>query len=106
MAKGIPSVTSHTFSEVPKAMISRSSFDRSHGHKTTLDASYLTPIYVDEALPGDTFSLNMTGFARMATPIKPLMDNLFMETFFFSVPNRLLWENWETFITTDPGARS
>ncbi|AXL14803.1 major capsid protein [Microviridae sp.] len=104
MAKGIPSVTSHTFSEVPKAMISRSSFDRSHGHKTTLDASYLTPIYVDEALPGDTFSLNMTGFARMATPIKPIMDNLFMETFFFSVPNRLLWDNWETFITTDPGA--
>lgn len=104
MAKGIPSVTSHTFSEVPKAMISRSSFDRSHGYKTTMDASYLVPIYVDEALPGDTFSLNMTGFARMATPIKPIMDNLFMETFFFAVPNRLLWDNWETFITTDPGA--
>ena len=71
MANGIPSVTSHTFSQVPQAMISRSSFDRSHGYKTTLDASYLVPIYVDEALPGDTFSLNMTGFARMATPIKP-----------------------------------
>ena len=103
MAK-IPSVTSHTFSEVPKAMISRSSFDRSHGHKTTFDASYLLPIFVDEGLPGDTFNLNMTGFARMATPIKPVMDNLFMETFFFAVPNRLLWDNWETFITTDPGA--
>jgi hypothetical protein len=103
MAK-IPSVMSHTFSEVPKAMISRSSFDRSHGYKTTLDASYLVPIYIDEALPGDTFSLNMTGFARLATPIKPIMDNVYMETFFFAVPNRLLWDNWETFITTDPGA--
>ena len=95
---GVPSVTSHTFSEVPKAMISRSSFDRSHGYKTTMDASYLVPIYVDEALPGDTFSLNMTGFARMATPIKPIMDNLFMETFFFAVPNRLLWDKWEDFM--------
>jgi len=97
MAK-VPSVTSHTFSEVPKAMISRSSFDRSHGYKTTFDASYLIPIYVDEALPGDTFSLNMTGFARLATPIKPIMDNLFMETFFFAVPNRLLWNGWEAFM--------
>jgi len=97
MAK-VPSVTSHTFSEVPKAMISRSSFDRSHGYKTTFDASYLIPIYVDEALPGDTFNLNMTGFARLATPIKPIMDNLFMETFFFAVPNRLLWDGWEAFM--------
>ena len=98
MANAIPSVTSHTFSQVPQAMISRSSFDRSHGYKTTLDASYLVPIYVDEALPGDTFSLNMTGFARMATPIKPIMDNLYMETFFFAVPNRLLWDSWEFFM--------
>jgi len=98
MANGIPSVTSHTFSQVPQAMISRSSFDRSHGYKTTLDASYLVPIYVDEALPGDTFSLNMTGFARMATPIKPIMDNLYMETFFFAVPNRLIWDSWEYFM--------
>jgi len=100
----IPSVTSHTFSEVPKAMISRSSFDRSHGVKTTLDASFLVPIYVDEALPGDTFNLNMTGFARMATPIKPIMDNLFMETFFFAVPNRLLWDKWEDFMGNQAAA--
>ena len=104
MAKGIPSVTSHTFSEVPKAMISRSSFDRSHGVKTTLDASYLVPIFVDEALPGDTFNLNMTGFARMATPIKPIMDNMFMETFFFAVPNRLLWDKWEDFMGNQASA--
>ncbi len=87
----------HQFSQVPAAEIPRSSFDRSHGLKTTFDAGFLIPIYVDEVLPGDTFNLNMTGFARLATPIFPLMDNLFMETFFFAVPNRLIWENWEKF---------
>ena len=87
----------HQFSQVPQAEIPRSSFDRSHGLKTTFDAGWLIPIYVDEALPGDTFSLNMTGFARLATPIFPVMDNMFMETFFFAVPNRLLWDNWERF---------
>ena len=92
-----PSVMKHRFSEVPRAQIPRSSFDRSHGHKTTFDAGYLVPIYVDEALPGDTFNLNMTGFARLATPIYPVMDNMFLETFFFAVPIRLLWDNWEKF---------
>ena len=93
-----PSVMNHKFSRVPRAEIPRSSFDRSHGYKTTFDAGYLVPVYVDEVLPGDTFNLNMTGFARMATPLKPIMDNLYMETFFFAVPNRLLWENWENFM--------
>lgn len=93
-----PSVMKHKFSRVPQAEIPRSSFDRSHGYKTTFDAGYLVPIYVDEALPGDTFNLKMTGFARMATPIKPVMDNLYMETFFFAVPNRLVWEHWENFM--------
>ena len=88
------SVMTHQFSQVPAAEIPRSSFDRSHGLKTTFDAGYLIPIYVDEALPGDTFNLSMTGFARLATPIFPVMDNMFMETFFFAVPNRLIWENW------------
>jgi len=99
------SVMGHKFSEVPKADIPRSSFDRSHGLKTAFDAGFLIPIFVDEALPGDTFNLNMTGFARLATPIFPLMDNLFMETFFFAVPHRLLWTNWERFCGSqdDPG---
>lgn len=92
------SVMNHKFSQVPRAEIPRSSFDRSHGYKTTFDAGYLVPIYLDEALPGDTFNLNMTGFARMATPIKPIMDNLYMETFFFAVPNRLIWEHWTNFM--------
>jgi hypothetical protein len=91
------SVMSHQFSEVPKANIERSSFDRSHGVKTTFDAGYLVPILVDEALPGDTFNLSMTGFARMSTPIFPIMDNAFMDTHFFAVPVRLLWDNWKKF---------
>lgn len=91
------SVMKHQFSQVPRAEIQRSSFDRSHGLKTTFDAGLLVPIYLDEALPGDTFSMSMTGFARLATPIKPIMDNLHMETFFFAVPMRLLWTNWEKF---------
>jgi len=99
------SVMTHKFSEVPKAEIPRSSFDRSHGLKTTFDAGYLIPIYVDEALPGDTFNMNMTGFARLATPINPIMDNMFMDTQFFAVPIRLIWDNWQKFNgeQTDPG---
>ena len=99
------SVMRHRFSEVPRAEIPRSSFDRSHGGKTTFDAGYLVPTFVDEALPGDTFNLNMTAFARLATPLKPFMDNLFLDSFFFAVPMRLLWENWEKFngAQDDPG---
>ena len=99
------SVMSHNFSQIPKADIQRSSFDRSHGVKTTFDAGKLIPILVDEALPGDTFKLNMTAFARLATPINPIMDNLYMDTHFFAVPMRLLWDNWQKFNgeQIDPG---
>ncbi len=93
----LPSVMSHNFSQVPTAEIPRSSFNRNHGLKTIFDAGFLVPIFVDEALPGDTHNLNMTGFARLATPIHPFMDNVFLNTFFFAVPNRLLWDNWEKF---------
>ncbi len=92
-----PSVMQHSFSRSPSANIPRSSFDRSHGCKTTFDAGYLVPIFLDEALPGDTFNLRMTAFGRLATPIFPLMDNLFLETFFFAVPYRLVWSNWQKF---------
>ncbi len=93
------------FAEVPKATIPRSQFDRSHAVKTTFDANFLVPIYIDEVLPGDTFNLNMTGFARLATPLKPLMDNMYLDTFFFCVPMRLVWDNWEKFngAQDDPG---
>ena len=92
-----PSVMRHAFSRVPQATIPRSRFDRSHGHKTTFNAGYLVPIFVDEALPGDTFNLRMQGFGRLATPIHPFMDNLFLDTHFFAVPIRLLWDNWLKF---------
>ncbi len=91
------SVMSHQFSDISNAEIPRSSFDRSHGYKTTFDAGWLVPIYADEALPGDTFNLRMTAFSRLATPLHPFMDNLFMNSFFFAVPMRLLWTNWERF---------
>lgn len=93
----MPSPMGHSFSKVPGITIQRSKFDRSHAIKTTFDADYLIPILVDEVLPGDTFNCRMQGFARLATPIKPVMDNLYLDTFFFFVPNRLLWTNWEKF---------
>ncbi len=96
---------SHNFSQVPAAEIPRSSFDRSHGHKTTFDAGWLVPIFWDEALPGDTFNLKMTAFARLATLLHPFMDNMYLDTFFFAVPYRLVWDNWQKFNgeQIDPG---
>lgn len=91
------SVMQHQFSQIPRADIPRSSFNRSHGYKTTFDAGYLVPFYIDEALPGDTFNCKSTLFARLATPIAPLMDNLYMDTFYFAVPLRLIWDNWQRF---------
>ncbi|UDN67679.1 major capsid protein [robinz microvirus RP_93] len=88
------SVMRHQFSQVPRAEIPRSSFDRSHGYKTTFDSGYLVPIFVDEALPGDTFNLRCTTFARLSTPIKPFMDNLYADVFFFAVPYRLVWTHF------------
>ena len=91
------SAMQHLFSMVPKADIQRAVFNRSHGYKTTFDAGYLVPVYVDEALPGDTFTCNMTAFARLATPIHPIFDNMMMDTFFFAVPIRLIWDHWQQF---------
>ena len=77
------------FSRIPDVEIPRSVFNRSHQYKTTLDAGYLVPIYVDEMLPGDSFKLRMTSFARIATLATPFMDNLYADVFFFFVPNHL-----------------
>lgn len=85
------------FAQVQTPKIMRSTFDRSHGYKTTFDSGSLVPIYVDEVLPGDTIDLKMSSFARLATPIAPFMDNLTTDFHFFFVPNRLVWENWEKF---------
>lgn len=99
------SVMKHNFSNIPSANIQRSVFDRSHGYKTTLDSGFLIPFYIDEALPGDTFHCKASIFMRMATPIVPIMDNLRVDTFYFFVPNRLLWDNWQKFCgeQTNPG---
>jgi len=91
------SVMTHRFSQVPKADIPRSQFNRSHGHKTTFDSGYLIPIYLDEALPGDTFNMKFNAFARMETLLKPIMDNIYLDWFFFACPYRLVWDNWEKF---------
>ena len=88
---------SKDFSRSPRADIQRSVFNRDHGLKTTIDAGYLYPIFYDEALPGDTFQLTANGFGRLATPINPFMDNLYIQTFFFAVPFRIIWDNWEKF---------
>jgi hypothetical protein len=93
----LPSTLTKDFSRVPKVDIQRSIFNRDHGLKTTFDAGYLVPIFYDEALPGDTFTMDANGFGRLATPINPFMDNLYIETFFFAVPYRLIWNNWEKF---------
>lgn len=92
------SVMQHNFSQIPRADIPRSTFNRTHGHKSTFNAGYLIPVWVDEALPGDTFNMRATVFARMATPIYPLMDNLFLDLHFFAVPIRLVWANFQKFM--------
>lgn len=73
----------------------RSKFDRSHQLLTTINEGDLVPIYCDEVLPGDTAKVRLNGLIRMSTPIYPIMDNCYMDTYFFFVPCRLLWEHWE-----------
>ncbi len=92
------SVSNHKFSLIPRANIQRSIFDRSHNRKMTFNADYLVPIFVDEVLPGDSFKLDFDLFCRMTSPLTtPVMDNLYLDTFWFFVPNRLVWENWQKF---------
>ena len=99
------SVMSHRFSNAPTIDTPRSTFDRSSGLKTTFDAGDLIPVFVDEALPGDTMNLNPSIFARLNTPINPIMDNMFLDIHFFSVPVRQVWENFRKFCgeQEDPG---
>lgn len=96
----VPTVSSnaqHSFSLAPQAGIPRSKFNRTFGVKTTFNEGYLIPVLADEMLPGDTFALTMHAFARISTLLFPIMDNLYLETFFFFTPNRLVWSNWENF---------
>lgn len=97
MARKKIRVRGHRFSDAPAMYMKRTKFDRSHVYKTTFDAGKLIPVFVDEVLPGDTTRMSVNYFARLATPIKPIMDNIYLDWFFFFVPNRLVWEHWQNF---------
>ena len=92
------SVMINKFQDVPDIDVPRSKFDRSCGYKTTLSAGYLYPVFYDEVLPGDTKRLNTTFFGRLATPLTPFMDNVFLDYHLWFVPSRLLWNNWQKFM--------
>lgn len=85
------------FSQLPHADISRSTFDRSHSLKTSFNAGDIVPFYIDEVLPGDTFTVQTSKVIRMPSLITPIMDNIFLDTYFFFVPNRLVWDHWREF---------
>lgn len=95
----------HNFAQIPDVKMARSQFDRSFTVKDTFDFDYLVPCFVDEILPGDTCNVSVASFGRLATQKVPIMDNMYIDWFFFFVPNRLVWDNWEKFngAQTDPG---
>lgn len=97
MARKKIRVRGHRFSDAPAMYMRRTKFDRSHVYKTTFDSGKLIPVFIDEVLPGDTARMSVNYFARLATPIKPIMDNIYLDWFFFFVPNRLVWEHWQNF---------
>lgn len=89
-------VESH-FSTLPHADISRSRFDRSSSLKTSFNVGDVIPFYIDEVLPGDTFNVRTSKVVRMQSLITPVMDNIYLDTYFFFVPNRLVWNHWKEF---------
>lgn len=97
MARKKIRVRGHRFSDAPAMYMKRTKFDRSHVYKTTFNSGKLIPVFVDEVLPGDTTRMSVNYFARLATPVKPIMDNIYLDWFFFFVPNRLVWEHWQNF---------
>lgn len=98
MSKNTVRRTEH-FARVPNVSIPRSKFDLSHGYKTTLDGGWLVPVQVLQMVPGDSVSMTYKHLCRMTTPIVPFMDNVHLSFFTFFVPNRLVWDNWEDYIT-------
>lgn len=97
MARKKIRVRGHRFSDAPAMYMKRTKFDRSHVYKTTFNSGKLIPVFIDEVLPGDTTRMSVNYFARLATPIKPIMDNIYLDWFFFFVPNRLVWKHWQNF---------
>tara|TARA_Y100001968_G_C19443512_1_gene763933 strand:+ start:2722 stop:4314 length:1593 start_codon:yes stop_codon:yes gene_type:complete len=94
----MPTTQTKDFSRGPVANVQRSVFDRSFGLKTTMNSGYLVPIFTDNIYPSDTFQVEAHGFGRLATPITPFMDNLYITTFFFFCPYRIIWNNFEKFM--------
>lgn len=85
----------HSFAQVPSTAIQRSVFNRSSGLKTAFNSGYLIPIYTDECLPGDTVALRTSTLVRMTTPIYPVMENIYLDIFYFAIPYRLVWTNFQ-----------
>lgn len=85
------------FATLPHADISRSTFDRSSSVKLTFNVGDVIPFYVDEVLPGDSFHIRTSKVVRMQTLLTPLMDNIYLDTYYFFVPNRLVWDHWRQF---------
>jgi len=92
------SVMAHSFGQTPQISAPRSFFDRSSGFKLTIDSDYLYPMFIDEIIPGDSMKMKAKLFGRMNTPIFPIMDNLHLDTFWFYVPYRILWDNFRYFL--------
>lgn len=90
--------TESHFGMVPSKNIKRSSFKKPHSHKTTFNTGDIVPIYAEEVLPGDTAKIHTASLVRMLTPINPVMDNAWMDTYYFFVPRRLLWQHWKEFM--------
>ena len=98
VSQPVATATQAKFADLPTADVDRSTFDMSHPWKGTMDNFTVTPCLLQEILPGDTFNVNSTVFMRLATPIKPIMDNLTADIHYFFVPNRLVWDNWQFFM--------
>lgn len=94
--------TNSRFSMLPSTNIRRSKFDRPYTHKTTFNAGKLVPFFCDEVLPSDTHKVKTNVLIRMSTPIHPVMDNSFLDVYYFFVPNRLVWDDWQEFMGENP----
>lgn len=90
-------VESHFALNPTRIDMSRSTFDRSHSLKTSFNVGNIVPFYVDEVLPGDTFKVKTSKVVRLQTMLTPMMDNIYLDTYFFFVPNRIVWNHWKEF---------
>lgn len=86
------------FNQIPEMKASRTRFNRDQTILTTFDSGKLIPFYVDEVLPGDTFSVDTSAIIRMTTPKYPVMDDAFIDFYYFYCPNRILWDSFKQFM--------